>query len=114
MLNRAEIGERNTPASRDRRWPAGLPREVRRWTPARKAGVLAALEAGGLGIEVACRAYHLSPEEIAAWKRALDHHGLEGLKIGRLRERPAAAMAPAVTPHAGRRPWRGEGLASWS
>jgi len=38
----------------------------------RKAEVVAALRSGLISSEEACEAYGLSPEEIAAWERALD------------------------------------------
>ena len=38
----------------------------------RKAEIVAALRSGVISNEEACEAYGLSPEEIAAWERALD------------------------------------------
>jgi len=61
------------------------PPGTRRWTPRRKAAVVGAVRAGRLTPEAARRAYALSEEELAAWERALDRHGPDGLRIGRLR-----------------------------
>ncbi|MGS1017285.1 DUF1153 domain-containing protein [Allosphingosinicella humi] len=57
--------------------PAGPIATAKRQAPRkvsglRKAEVVAALRSGLISSEEACEAYGLSPEEIAAWERALD------------------------------------------
>ena len=70
----------------------GPPPGTRRWTARRKAQVVDAVAAGGLTLEAARRAYDLSPEELAAWKRALDRYGMEALKVTHGREFRSAAV----------------------
>ena len=67
--------------------PADLPPpQTRRWVARRKAQVVAAVQAGVLSLEEACRRYPLSTEEFAAWQQAIDRHGLRALRVTRLRE----------------------------
>jgi transposase-like protein len=60
-----------------------------RWVARRKAAVLAALRSGAITVEEACRRYALSEEELLAWQRAFEAHGLSGLRATRLRARRA-------------------------
>jgi hypothetical protein len=62
------------------------PPETRRWVARRKAQVVGAVRAGRLTFEDACRRYNISHEEFASWERAIDQHGVRGLKITRLQE----------------------------
>src|SRR4051794_31334223 len=89
---------------RGRRRPEPLPPGTCRWTAPRKAQVVDAVEAGRLTPEPACRAYRLSPEELAAWKRALDRYGVEGLKLARRQGFRSAGTAAAAGAHR----WRGQ------
>ena len=50
------------------------------WTIQRKAAVLAAVRAGEITREEACRLYQLSEEELASWQHAFEAHGLLGLR----------------------------------
>ena len=52
---------------------------TRRWTAPRKAAVLEALHSGRLIVEEACQRYSLSVEELDAWERQFERHGLYGL-----------------------------------
>jgi transposase-like protein len=61
------------------------PANTNRWVARRKAAVLAALRSGGITMEEACRRYALSEEELLAWQRAFEAHGLPGLRATRLR-----------------------------
>ena len=45
------------------------PANVKRWTPQRKAAVLAAVRSGAITVEEACRRYEISGEEFLAWLR---------------------------------------------
>lgn len=60
------------------------PPDTRRWVVRRKAQVVAAVRAGVLTLEEACRRYNLSVEEYQAWEQALAQHGLRGLRTTRL------------------------------
>lgn len=56
---------------------------TRRWTIRRKAALLQALGSGALTLEQARDRYALSVEEIRAWERDLERHGLYGLRATR-------------------------------
>jgi hypothetical protein len=57
---------------------------TRRWTIRRKAALLQALRSGALTLEQARDRYALPVEEIRAWERDLERHGLYGLRATRL------------------------------
>ena len=57
---------------------------TRRWTPRRKAEVVAAVNGKLLSIEEVCRRYTLSLEELIAWQRAAERAGLPGLRTTKL------------------------------
>ncbi len=64
-----------------------LPRpDTRRWVARRKAEVVAAVRGGLLSLEDACRRYGLSVEEFLSWQRAVERHGMGGLRTTRLQE----------------------------
>ena len=65
---------------RKRRQTELPPSTTRRWTIRRKAAVLEALHSGSLTIDQARERYALSVEEIRAWERDLEQHGLYGLR----------------------------------
>ncbi|HVC52143.1 MAG TPA: DUF1153 domain-containing protein [Stellaceae bacterium] len=60
------------------------PSDTKRWVVRRKAIVVAAVRNGSLSLQEACRRYHLSVEEFLAWQRAIDAHGVPGLRVTRL------------------------------
>ena len=62
------------------------PPDTRRWVARRKAEVVAAVRAELLSFEEACERYNISPEEYASWERAIDRHGMGGLRVTRLQE----------------------------
>ncbi len=62
------------------------PSDTQRWVVRRKAAVVAAVRGGLLTLDDACRRYSLSVEEFLSWERAMDKHGLRGLRITRLQE----------------------------
>jgi hypothetical protein len=62
------------------------PPSTKRWVARRKASVVAAVANGLLTLEEACERYMLSAEEFASWQRAIDAHGLRGLRTTRLQE----------------------------
>ncbi len=57
------------------------PRGFNRWTPRRKAEVIAAVSGGLLRVDEARARYNLTPEEFAGWQRAVDLSGMPGLRI---------------------------------
>jgi Protein of unknown function (DUF1153) len=57
---------------------------MRRWTIRQKLAVLQALGDGALTLEQARERYALSIEEIRAWERDLEHHGVYGLRATRV------------------------------
>ena len=78
------------------------PPDTKHWVARRKAIVVAAVRFGVLTIQDACQRYNLSLEEFLAWQRAIDRHGVPGLRTTRLqiyrdsntrRSAPAAASA---------------------
>jgi transposase-like protein len=60
------------------------PANTKRWVVRRKAAVVAAVRAGKITVEEACRRYQLSSEEFFAWQRGFEAHGLPGLRATRL------------------------------
>ncbi len=64
---------------------ANLPAaSTKRWVIRRKAQVVSAVRKGVLSLEEACGRYMLTADEFAAWERAIDKHGLAGLRTTRL------------------------------
>jgi hypothetical protein len=59
---------------------------TRRWVIRRKAEVVAAVRGGLLSLEDACDRYKLTVEEFMGWQRAIDRHGLPGLRATRVQE----------------------------
>jgi len=76
--------------------PPDLPApDTKRWVARRKAAIVAAVRNGEMNIEEACRYYMLSTEEFAAWERAIEAHGVAGLRVTRLqvyRDAPPARL----------------------
>lgn len=70
------------------RQPATLedlpPPDTKRWVIRRKAEVVAAVRNGVITLEDACERYTLSVEEFLSWQRAIDKHGLRGLRATRV------------------------------
>ena len=60
------------------------PADTKRWVARRKASVVAAVCSGTLSVQEACRRYRLSLEELLAWQRAVERHGIPGLRVTRL------------------------------
>jgi hypothetical protein len=62
-----------------------LPRpDIKRWTVRHKAAVILAVRVGMISLQDACLRYNLSVEEFLAWQRAVERHGLHGLRVTRL------------------------------
>ena len=77
--------------------PAELPSpDTKRWVARRKAAIVNAVRNGEMNVEEACRHYRLSTEEFAAWERAIEAHGVAGLRVTRLqvyRDAPPTRLA---------------------
>jgi hypothetical protein len=72
------------------------PPDTKRWVAGRKAAIVNAVRGGEMNIEDACRYYKLSTEEFAAWERAIEAHGVAGLRVTRLqiyRDAPPTRLA---------------------
>ena len=61
------------------------PPDTKRWVVRRKAAVVAAVHAGVITVEEACRRYQLSEEEFLAWQHAFEAYGLPGLRTTRIK-----------------------------
>ncbi len=74
------------------------PADTKRWVIRRKAEVVAAVKGGLISLDEACQRYTLSIEEFLSWQRAIEHHGLRGLRATRLQEyRPTKLQPPQRT-----------------
>ena len=72
------------------------PPDTKRWVPRRKAVIVNAVRTGVISVEEVCRRYELSVEEFLAWERAIDTHGVPGLRVTRLqiyRDHPPSLVA---------------------
>jgi hypothetical protein len=58
--------------------------DTKRWVARRKAVVVHAVRDGSISLQEACRRYKLSVEEFLAWQRAIERHGIPGLRVTRL------------------------------
>jgi hypothetical protein len=74
------------------------PADTKRWVARRKAAIVNAVRNGEMNIEDACRYYMLSTEEFAAWERAIEAHGLAGLRVTRLQVYRDAAPTRLAKP----------------
>lgn len=61
------------------------PPDTRRWTFRRKAALVEAIRKGALTAEEVRERYGLSVEELHAWLRDFERHGLYGLRVTRLK-----------------------------
>ncbi|MEL6361879.1 MAG: DUF1153 domain-containing protein [Pseudomonadota bacterium] len=62
------------------------PTSTKRWVIRRKAEVVAAVRGGLLTLEEACDRYSLTVEEFLSWQKAIDQHGLPGLRATRVQQ----------------------------
>ena len=60
------------------------PTNTKRWVPRRKAAVVHAVCIGKISLMEACLRYNLSVEEFLSWQRAVERHGIPGLRVTRL------------------------------
>ena len=72
------------------------PPDTKRWVTRRKAVIVNAVRTGVISLEEVCRRYELSVEEFLAWQRAIDAHGVPGLRVTRIqiyRDNPPSRVA---------------------
>jgi len=62
------------------------PPNTKRWVIRRKAQVVSAVENGAISLEQACERYSLSVEEFLSWRRAIEEHGMRGLRATRVQQ----------------------------
>ena len=62
------------------------PADTRRWVIRRKAEVVAAVRGGLLTMEDACAHYGVSIEEFDGWRKAIDRHGIQGLRTTQIKK----------------------------
>jgi len=60
--------------------------DMSRWTPYRKAEVVAAVMGGLLTFDEACARYSLTVDELTGWQRAVDRSGIPGLRVTKLQQ----------------------------
>jgi hypothetical protein len=76
------------------------PANTKRWVVRRKAIVVAAVRSGAISLKEACRRYDLSVEEFLTWQRAIESHGVPGLRVTRIQiyrdTGPSRAVAKSV------------------
>jgi hypothetical protein len=57
--------------------------DTKRWSPGRKAAIVAAIRAGTIGREEARARYLISDDELMSWEAAFDRNGVPGLRTTR-------------------------------
>lgn len=72
--------------------------DTKRWVARRKAVIVNAVRGGALTLDEACQRYQLSIEEFHAWQKAIDAHGVAGLRVTRLQIYRDAPPTRAVKP----------------
>jgi hypothetical protein len=54
---------------------------LKRWLPCHKASIVSVVRGGLITVDEICQRYGLSVEELNIWERALDRHGIKGLRV---------------------------------
>ena len=78
-----EGGPRLLVRTKPRRTETLPPADTVRWSPQRKALVVAAVQNGAISFEEACQRYELSAEELLAWQQAKQAYGIGALRVTR-------------------------------
>jgi len=81
-LSRVVLGPAGRPITLEDLPPPG----TKRWVVRRKAEVVAAVRAGLISLEEACRRYTLSAEEFESWQRLMTEFGVRGLRTTRIQK----------------------------
>jgi len=105
MSESAVMEQRDFGLSRVVLGPAGRPITLadlpppgtKRWVVRRKAEVVAAVRAGLITLEEACRRYTLSTEEFQSWQRLMTEYGVRGLRTTRIQQYRAPKDEPIAT-----------------
>ena len=85
--NNGDAREAIAKPPRDRGASADLPPpSTTHWGIRKKAQVVAAVTEGLLSVEQACARYDLSLEEYVGWQRAVERHGLRGLRVAQIKQ----------------------------
>jgi hypothetical protein len=72
---------------------ADLPaRDTKRWVSSRKALVVLAVQGGLITLDDACSRYRLSVEEFLSWQKAVQRHGVSGLRTTHAKDYRQIAM----------------------
>jgi len=61
------------------------PTNLKHWLPRHKADIVTAVRGGLITADEICKRYRLSLEEFSIWEQALDSHGVDGLRVTRIR-----------------------------
>ena len=69
-----------------------------RWRPGEKAKVVAAVSAGMVSLDEACKRYALTAEEFARWQEIIEQDGISGLSRRRIEERRRASRREVREP----------------
>ncbi len=62
------------------------PVDTKRWVIRRKAQIVNAVRNGVVSVDEACRRYKLSIEDFVSWQKAIEAHGLPGLRATRIQD----------------------------
>jgi hypothetical protein len=94
-LSEADLAPHDRPSAGPARVELPPP-DTKRWVVRRKAVVVAAVRSGAISLREACTRYNLSVEEFLTWQRAIDSHGVPGLRVTRIqiyRDDPPARLS---------------------
>jgi len=61
------------------------PTNLKHWLPRHKADIVTTVRGGLINADEICKRYRLTLEELKIWEQALDSHGVEGLRVTRIR-----------------------------
>ena len=61
------------------------PSYQKRWVARHKANVVAAVRGGLVSLDEVCRRYRLTAEEFLIWQSSVDHFGLPGLRVTKIK-----------------------------
>jgi Protein of unknown function (DUF1153) len=61
------------------------PSYQKRWVARHKANVVAAVRGGLISLDEVCRRYRLTAEEFLIWQTSVDHFGLPGLRVTKIK-----------------------------
>ena len=62
------------------------PIDTKRWVISRKAAVVTAVKNGAITLDDVCWLYDISVEEFLTWQEMIEKHGIQGLRVTKLRD----------------------------